>query len=165
MHWKTAIGPQAFARAPKQPGPGVAAWPTNCDDADATVYPGAEEIPYDGIDQDCDGDDVGDVDGDGYDGGDDGEDCDDADAAINPDAEELCDDAIDNDCDGLVDHDDVDDCEDVGDDDDDTTDEPAADDELDEFTGGCDCRIDAPSNAAPASLLALLTSLILFRRR
>ena len=27
----------------------------DCDDADATVYPGANDIPLDGIDQDCDG--------------------------------------------------------------------------------------------------------------
>ena len=27
----------------------------DCDDADAAVYPGANDIPLDGIDQDCDG--------------------------------------------------------------------------------------------------------------
>ena len=37
----------------------------DCDDSDATVYPGAEEVPYDGIDQDCDEEDLIDVDGDG----------------------------------------------------------------------------------------------------
>lgn len=30
----------------------------DCDDAEASVYPGAEEVPDDGIDQDCDGEDT-----------------------------------------------------------------------------------------------------------
>ncbi len=37
----------------------------DCDDADPTRHPLAEEVPYDGIDQDCDGDDLVDQDGDG----------------------------------------------------------------------------------------------------
>ncbi len=103
---------------------------TDCDDSDATAYPGATEV-CDGVDNDCDGDVDGgavdpstwyaDADGDGY--GDasisttdcdapsgyvaDATDCDDADAAVNPDAQETCD-GIDNDCDGLVDDDDSD---------------------------------------------------------
>jgi hypothetical protein len=98
----------------------------DCDDADATAFPGAAEL-CDGVDDDCDGavdedaDDVrtfyGDDDGDGY--GDaaagvtacaagpgevaDGTDCDDTDAAIHPDAAEAdCADPVDYNCDGAV---------------------------------------------------------------
>ncbi len=71
----------------------------DCDDDDPAIHPGAEEIPYDGIDQDCTGSDLTDVDGDGYDaekaGGDD---CDDGDAAVNPEAEETWYDGVDQDC-------------------------------------------------------------------
>ncbi len=100
---------------------------TDCDDTDADVNPGAEELCFDGVDNNCDdGIDDGlatdatmwfaDSDGDGYGSIDDntiacdeptgytdeGEDCDDDDADINPDADEVCD-AADNDCDGDVD--------------------------------------------------------------
>ena len=73
----------------------------DCDDADADAYPGAEEVWYDGVDQDCDGGDDFDADGDGYaDMAYDGDDCDDADSDVHPDAAEICDDGVDNDCDG-----------------------------------------------------------------
>jgi len=101
----------------------------DCDDNDATVFPGADET-CNGIDDDCDGEAdedavdaewwFPDADGDGY--GDEtqavascpdapagiaqGGDCDDADPTVNPDAEEVCD-GVDNDCSGQVDGDDA----------------------------------------------------------
>jgi large repetitive protein len=107
---------------------------SDCDDSDASAYPGAEEL-CDGVDNDCDGtvDGAGatdvttwyaDSDGDGYgdvgmsqdactqpsgyvaDAGPGLEDCDDADAAVNPAATELCN-GVDDDCDGSTDEDDA----------------------------------------------------------
>lgn len=71
----------------------------DCDDDDVSSYPGATEIPYDEIDQDCDGSDLNDVDEDGYIGleaG--GDDCDDSNPDVNPGAVEVAKDMIDNDC-------------------------------------------------------------------
>jgi hypothetical protein len=72
----------------------------DCNDTDASVFPGAPEVPYDGVDQDCDGSDLRDADGDGHEaetvGGDD---CDDGNPDINPDTTEVLDNGIDEDCD------------------------------------------------------------------
>jgi hypothetical protein len=103
----------------------------DCDDTNAAVYPGAEDI-CDGLDNNCDGvvDDGAiavtwytDADGDGY-GDDDlpvvaceapagtaavGGDCNDSDAAYNPGASETdCEDPNDYNCDGSVGYDDAD---------------------------------------------------------
>ena len=74
----------------------------DCDDADAAVNPGADEVWYDGVDQDCDGGSDDDADRDGYPSSDD---CDDTDAGINPGAEEIFYNGIDEDCGGLDDDD------------------------------------------------------------
>ena len=77
----------------------------DCDDTDADVYPGAAEIPYDGIDNDCDEATLDDdLDEDGFV---EAEDCDDLNPAVNPDASEICD-GVDNDCSGDADTDAVD---------------------------------------------------------
>lgn len=75
----------------------------DCDDTTALVNPLAVEIPYDGIDNDCNGGDLIDVDGDGWAGAAvEGHDCDDRDATRHPTAVETWDDGFtDNDCDGL----------------------------------------------------------------
>ena len=110
----------------------------DCDDDDAAVFPGAEDVCGDGVDQDCDGADAvcpsdPDVDDDG-DGVTENEgDCDDADGTVFPGAEEVCGDGVDQDCDGadLV-CDDDDDVVDDDADDDDVVDDDADDDDADD---------------------------------
>ncbi len=92
---------------------------TDCDDTEATTYPGATEVVNDGVDNDCSSGDLCylDLDYDGYgtsstvvsadlDCADTGEsaydtDCDDAVASTYPGATEVVDDGVDNDCDSL----------------------------------------------------------------
>jgi hypothetical protein len=78
----------------------------DCDDTDASIYPGAKEVCDDGIDQDCTGADSActpdpddtDDDKDGY--TENQGDCDDNDADIHPGADDICEDGIDQDCNG-----------------------------------------------------------------
>lgn len=78
--------------------------PSDCDDQDASIYPGATEIPYNGLDEDCDEADLTDVDGDGWDGEEaGGEDCADVNDQIHPEAAEICENRVDEDCDGTAD--------------------------------------------------------------
>ena len=56
----------------------------DCNDTNPAAYPGAYEFPYDGVDEDCNGSDLTDVDGDGYSdiyAG--GTDCDDYDPSVH----------------------------------------------------------------------------------
>ncbi len=78
----------------------------DCDDSDAAINPGAQEIWYDDTDQDCSGGSDWDQDGDGhdFDGTTEG-DCDDTDPDIFPGQVEVWYDGTDQDCDGSSDWD------------------------------------------------------------
>ncbi len=76
---------------------GTVANQADCNDGDSAINPDADEVTYNGVDEDCDAltlDD--DLDGDGYVLADD---CRDNDATINPGAAEIYYDDLDNDCD------------------------------------------------------------------
>ena len=118
-------GGQQYQLDACEAAPGFVANTDDCDDLDATSYPGASEV-CDDADNDCDGDvDEGvgtswyeDADSDGYGNGSvsavscdtpsgyvgNALDCDDFNAATHPGSYEICDSA-DNDCDGDVDED------------------------------------------------------------
>lgn len=75
-------------------------YPDDCDDTDPDVNPGADETPYDGVDNDCDSatpDD--DLDGDGFLAE---QDCDDSDGDVNAGVDEIPGDGVDNDCDSTT---------------------------------------------------------------
>jgi len=120
----------------------------DCDDNNAAVNPGADDIPYNGIDEDCDGEDMRDLDGDGWDGGEEGEalDCDDNNPDVYPGAPEECGDGIDGDCDGRDDGRDPD-CGGA------------------QSTGGCDCDLTGQPTSPAWAPLALGLLLVLRRRR
>ncbi|KAA3621462.1 MAG: T9SS C-terminal target domain-containing protein [Bacteroidetes bacterium] len=78
----------------------------DCNDLVAEINPGAEEIPNNEIDEDCDGIAlIIDLDGDGYDSD---KDCDDMNAAVNPGATEIPYNGLDDDCDSSTPDDDLD---------------------------------------------------------
>ena len=90
-----------------EPMPAPEGMGDDCNDDDDTVFPGADDAWYDGVDSDCGGEDDCDIDGDGYsraracadpaDG--DEADCNDN-PDINPGAVEVCSSVEDENCDG-----------------------------------------------------------------
>lgn len=112
--------PTGYVEDPLDPGQ------YDCDDAQSNIHPGADELPDDGIEQNCDGAELcySDADDDGYrpdttstlssedmdcldsgeaQGADPAGDCDDTNAAFNPGVLEVCD-AKDNDCNLVIDN-------------------------------------------------------------
>jgi len=84
---------------------GVSSLADDCDDGDAAVYPGAAEVWYDGVDQNCDRADDYDQDADGDRATGWGGDCDDTDPTIHGGATDTWYDGTDTNCDGADDYD------------------------------------------------------------
>ena len=115
------------------------------------MYPGANEIPYNNRDDDCDGEDLMDFDGDGFNGGPDGDDCMDSNPNVYPGAYEPCYPDLDYNCDGIISPDDCDldgwvrneDCNDE----DDTVYPGAPDAWYDGVDSNCDYKSDFDADA------------------
>lgn len=144
--------------------PGSTLDSTDCNDGEATVYPGASELcdgqlnDCDGamgngeVDADSDGFSVCSLDADGWDGegavtG--GDDCDDSDPAVFPGAEDLAGDGVDSDCDGS-------DGEAIGGDDEDPLDDGES------VKSGCGC---VASGSTPSGWLVLMFVAVVHLRR
>ena len=149
---------------------------SDCDDDPITgpaVNPGADEVWYDGVDNDCDASTAdGDQDGDGYAaevvGGDD---CDDEDDAVSPEAVEVLDNQRDDDCDGAVDEGgdtgpttEPPDTEPPDTDPPDTGDDTGGLDVKTNLTGGSGCQ-GCDGGASPVGAWALLALAGILRRR
>jgi Ca2+-binding RTX toxin-like protein len=80
----------------KPPGP-------DCDDGNAAIHPGAQEVPNNEIDENCDGARAFDRDGDGHLALPLGPDCADLDPAVHPGVPEVRGNGVDEDCSGVAD--------------------------------------------------------------